>query len=122
MSRKTGLVYEGYVYYADGTVVSLQCHENRCHECPREAPDGTPGGGGPGGHACEHECGHRPAEERAAPQPAALSDTAAIAIIAEWLRDPEWGVGMLEDIADAVRSTGRPVEDYPDGRATWPRH
>lgn len=51
-----------------------------------------------------------------------LGDTAAIEVIAEWLRDPEWGAGMLEDIADTIRRTGRSVEDYPDGRATWPRH
>jgi len=50
------------------------------------------------------------------------TDTQAIETIAEMLRDPEWGVGMLEDIADIVRSTGRSVEDYPDGRQTWGRH
>jgi hypothetical protein len=47
---------------------------------------------------------------------------AALDVIAEMLRDPEWGVGMLEDIADLVRGTGRSVENYPDNRATWERH
>ncbi len=32
--------YEGYVRFADGTVVSLQCYEGRCRECP----DGNPAG------------------------------------------------------------------------------
>jgi hypothetical protein len=50
------------------------------------------------------------------------SDVAALAEIAEILRDPEWGVGMLEDIAEIVRATGRTVENYPDDRATWSRH
>jgi len=49
-------------------------------------------------------------------------DRAAIDEVAEMLRDPEWGVGMLEDIADIVRRTGRSVENYPDNRPTWDRH
>lgn len=47
---------------------------------------------------------------------------AALDEIAEMLRDPEWGVGMLEDIGDIVRRTGRNVENYPDDRPTWERH
>ena len=43
-------------------------------------------------------------------------------MIAEWLRDPEWGVGMLEDIAEAVVATGRDIQNYPDERPTWGRH
>lgn len=39
------------------------------------------------------------------------ADNHAMEEIAEMLRDPEWGVGMLEDIADIVRRTGREVED-----------
>ncbi len=31
--------YEGYVKLADDTVISLQCHEGRCRECPDETPD-----------------------------------------------------------------------------------
>lgn len=50
------------------------------------------------------------------------SDTEAIELIAEWLRDPEWAPAMLEDIADAIRDTGRSVENYPDDRPTWGRH
>lgn len=51
-----------------------------------------------------------------------VPDADACERIAEMLRDPEWGVGMLEDIADIIRETGRSVEDYPDGRSTWGRH
>lgn len=51
-----------------------------------------------------------------------VSDTEAIELIAELLRDPEWGTGMLEDIADIIRDTGRSVENYPDNRPTWGRH
>lgn len=47
---------------------------------------------------------------------------AALDEIAEMLRDPDWGVGMLEDIADIVRRAGRSVENYPDERPTWGRH
>ena len=50
------------------------------------------------------------------------SDARALDVIAEWLRDPERGLGMLEDIADVIRASGRSVEDYPDGRPTWDRH
>jgi hypothetical protein len=52
----------------------------------------------------------------------ALTDPAALEGIQEMLRDPEWGVGMLEDIAELVQATGRTTEDYDDGRSTWPRH
>lgn len=51
-----------------------------------------------------------------------LPDKLALDDIAEMLRDPDWGSGMLEDIADLVRRTGRTVENYPDDRATWERH
>lgn len=40
--------------------------------------------------------------------------------IAYMLRDPDWGVGMLEDIAELVVATGRDVEG--DGEPTWDRH
>jgi hypothetical protein len=58
-----------------------------------------------------------------------MTDDAALDLIAHWLRDPDWGVGMLEDIAEVVATTGRtvaPITDPADsdspGRATWPRH
>lgn len=55
-----------------------------------------------------------------------LTDQQALAGIAEMLCDPEWGVGMLEDIADIIRATGRSVEDIigADGESvsTWGRH
>lgn len=52
----------------------------------------------------------------------ALTDGEALDRIAEMLCDPDWGSGMLEDIADLTRATGRTVENYPDGRSTWARH
>jgi hypothetical protein len=49
--------------------------------------------------------------------------------VAYMLCDPQWGAGMLEDIADLVRATGRSVENIPDpddpeseGISTWARH
>lgn len=54
--------------------------------------------------------------------PEPLADHAALDLIQEWLRDPEWGVGMLEDIAETVARTGRSTESYPDDRPTWSRH
>lgn len=59
---------------------------------------------------------------RLAPRASVNLDRAALDAITEMLRDPEWGVGMLEDIADLVRETGRSIADYPDGRSTWGRH
>ena len=50
-----------------------------------------------------------------------LGDSEALDRIAEWLRDPDWGVGMLEDIADAVERTGRDLSN-DSGDATWERH
>lgn len=50
------------------------------------------------------------------------NDSKTLDAIAEMLRDPDWGVGMLEDIADLVRGSGRTVENYPDDRPTWDRH
>ena len=63
------------------------------------------------------------------PNDTAMTDDAALDLIAHWLRDPEWGVGMLEDIAEVVASTGRdlaaitdPADPTSPGRSTWPRH
>lgn len=38
------------------------------------------------------------------------SDADALDRIAHILRDPEWGVGMFEDIADVVSDTGRTIQ------------
>jgi hypothetical protein len=51
-----------------------------------------------------------------------LTDRKGLDEIAEMLRDPEWGVGMLEDIRDLVNRTGRTCENYDDDRSTWGRH
>lgn len=51
----------------------------------------------------------------------ALSDLQALDLIAYMLRDPDWGVGMLEDIAELVTRTGRSLEN-PTDEATWFRH
>lgn len=40
--------------------------------------------------------------------------------VARILRDPDWGVGMLEDISQLVAFTGRDVDG--DGSKTWDRH
>jgi hypothetical protein len=47
--------YEGHVVFADGTKLSLQCHEGRHGECPDTTPAGQEyGSTGPfGGHFCE---------------------------------------------------------------------
>jgi hypothetical protein len=54
------------------------------------------------------------------------SDAAALDEIAYMLRDPAWGVGMLEDIAEIVKATGRDLSEIigEDGEAvpTWDRH
>jgi hypothetical protein len=118
-SSESTVTFEGFVKFAAGEVISIQCFEGRCRECPDEAPFGEAGEGVLNGLDCEHGCGHGPAAERPADP---RTDTAAVDVIAEWLRDPEWGSGMLEDIADAVRATGRTVENYPDERQTWKRH
>jgi hypothetical protein len=59
---------------------------------------------------------------RVIPPAVAVTDAAALSAIQYMLRDPDWGVGMLEDIAEIVGSTGRTVENYPDDRPTWNRH
>lgn len=50
-----------------------------------------------------------------------LSDSDALDRIAQWLRDPDWGVGMLEDIAEVVARTGRDLSN-DSGEPTWERH
>lgn len=55
-------------------------------------------------------------------QPGTSDDTDALDRIQHMLRDPEWGVGMLEDIADIIRGTGREVENLPGDAPTWDRH
>jgi hypothetical protein len=44
-----------------------------------------------------------------------VSDHHALNQIAYWLRDPDWGAGLLEDIAAVVASTGRPPRDCAEG-------
>jgi hypothetical protein len=51
-----------------------------------------------------------------------LTDKQVLDDIAEILRNPDWAVGMLEDIALLVSRTNRTVENYPDNRSTWSRH
>ena len=41
---------------------------------------------------------------------AEMTDAVALDVIAHMLRDPEWGVGMLEDIADITSATGRSIQ------------
>lgn len=45
----------------------------------------------------------------------------ALDVIATILRDPDWAVGMLEDIAEIVTAAGRTI-DNPDMVPTWDRH
>ena len=55
------------------------------------------------------------------PPESARQDAVALDRIAGILRDPEWGVGMLEDIAEAVVSSGRSLEN-PTAASSWTRH
>lgn len=48
-----------------------------------------------------------------------MGNEQALDEIAHSLCDPEWGVGMLEDITQIVSETGRDVEG--DGTPTWDR-
>ena len=50
------------------------------------------------------------------------SDADALDRIAHILRDPEWGVGMLEDIGEIVTGTGRSIDNLPGDVPTWDRH
>jgi hypothetical protein len=47
---------------------------------------------------------------QAAEATTADGDRHTLDAIAHMLRDPEWGVGMLEDIADLVSRTGRSIQ------------
>ncbi|PEN17856.1 hypothetical protein [Acetobacter fabarum] len=66
------LQYEGFVKFADGEVISIQCFEGRCSECTDETRAGDIGsdigqvieGPLPGGLFCEHGCEHGPAKDR----------------------------------------------------------
>lgn len=51
----------------------------------------------------------------------ASDDAVTLDAIAHILRDPEWGVGMLEDIAALVGDAGRSL-DNPRDEPTWMRH
>lgn len=50
--------YEGYVKRADGSVISAQCDEDRCEDCPPDVPEEemTERNGPLEGYHCE--CGH----------------------------------------------------------------
>jgi hypothetical protein len=44
----------------------------------------------------------------------AARDAAQLDQIATWLQDPDWGVGMLEDIADRINTSGRVIYNPQD--------
>lgn len=50
-----------------------------------------------------------------------VNDHIAVDLIADMLLDPDWGVGMLEDIEIIVAATGRD-RGNPFGVPTWDRH
>jgi hypothetical protein len=58
-AQETPREYEGYVRFADSSVVSLQCFQGRHDECPDNTPDGeetdpgSPLGGPLEGYYCE---------------------------------------------------------------------
>lgn len=116
--------YEGFVEFADGSLVSIQCFEGRCDECPDGHGPAETSPPGLAGYYCLHNCKEVKSMTDVNTRPWATTpyDAAALDSIAEILRDPEWGVGMLEDIAEAVRKTDRSVDNYPDDRSTWERH
>jgi hypothetical protein len=58
----------------------------------------------------------------ACPAPFADVTSEALDAIQLMLRDPEWGVGMLEDIAEIVQRTGRSTDNLPGDPPTWARH
>jgi len=51
-----------------------------------------------------------------------LTDAQALDEIAHILRDPDWGVGMLEDFAELVQRAGRDTANLPGDEPTWGRH
>lgn len=51
-----------------------------------------------------------------------LKDHDALQNIQEMLRDPNWAVGMLEDIAEILARTGRETDNYDDEHSTWAQH
>jgi hypothetical protein len=50
------------------------------------------------------------------------ADKDALDQIQHILRDPQWGAGMLEDIAEILQRTGRSTDNLPDDEPTWDRH
>jgi hypothetical protein len=50
-----------------------------------------------------------------------MTESEGLDAIARILGDPQWGVGMLEDIAAIVAGTGRNLEG-PNEDSTWERH
>jgi hypothetical protein len=68
-----------------------------------------------------HDLGTAPAVP-AAPPERATRDASALDRIAGILRDPEWGVGMLEDIGEIVTGTGRSIASLPGNEPAWGRH
>lgn len=116
---REGTEYQGHVRYADSSVICIQCTEGRHSECP-QLPEDPETGEMPEGSACLEgyycECGCDYQDDGPALNARALD------AIAEMLRDPQWGVGMLEDIAELVERTGRTTANYDDERSTWGRH
>ena len=71
--QRPGTTYEGHVTYADGSQVSLQCHENRPGECPGVLDNG---------YLCEGPC----------PDLDTAPDTAYFVVV---VRDPDGSVHAL---------------------------
>jgi hypothetical protein len=75
-AAETQREYEGYVRFADDSVVSLQCFEDRHDECPDITPPGqeTDRGGPLEGNYCECSCCPDRQEPPAQAEPADVED------------------------------------------------
>lgn len=74
------------------------------------------------GMAAFTEAGRMAREEARLVASQDAEDAAALGQIQHILRDPEWGAGMLEDIAEILQRTGRGTDNLPDDEPTWNRH
>ncbi len=74
------------------------------------------------GEGEEHDHSRAKEDTRNAYLASLLTDAQALDAIAHILRDPDWGVGMLEDFAELVQRAGRDTANLPGDEPTWGRH
>lgn len=108
---------EGTVKFADGSVFSLECYDERHGDCPDDHSDASEGNGSQDGYNCECSCSGADTNvaDTADMRTGFARDASALDAITRLMNGNEWDADLINLVADVVRGTGRDVSDEAAG-------